>query len=85
MASLPYEIELVPSKTNNDYLLALMATVTGLPKHEIFEYLPPALQIPHGWSGTSFIDVVRLLGYNCTRRFIPFDARTPWPCLLRYA
>ena len=78
-----YEIELVCSETEKDYLPALVATVTGLPKAEIMERLPPALRVPHGWSGTSFIEVSRLLGYNCNRRFMPFLARTPWPCILR--
>jgi hypothetical protein len=77
-----YEIELVASY-GDDYQESLLATVTGLPKHEIWERLPEHLKKPGGWRGQSFIEVARLLGYNCNRQFIPFDARTPWPCILR--
>ena len=82
--SQPYEIELVASNlSDGDYLLALLATVTGLPKAEIWERLPEHLKKTGGWRGSSFIEVARLLGYNCNRQFVPFDARTPWPCILR--
>jgi len=80
--SQPYEIELVASH-GDDYLESLLATVMGLPKAEIWERLPENLKKPGGWRGQSFIEVARLLGYNCNRQFIRFDARTPWPCILR--
>jgi hypothetical protein len=82
MSSTLYEIELVASH-GGDYLASLLATVTGLPKAEIQERLPEHLQKPGGWRGSSFVEVARLLGYNCNRQFKPFEARTSWPCILR--
>ena len=78
----PYEIELVASGPD-DYHVSLLATITGLPKIEIAERLPEHLREREGWRGQSFVEVARLLRYNCNRQFIPFDARTPWPCILR--
>jgi len=84
MNSEAYEVELSMSNGGgNDYLVALLATCTGLPKEEIVGKLPADLQKTGRWPGTSFIKMVRLLGYNCNRRFIEFNARTPWPCILR--
>jgi hypothetical protein len=77
-----YEIELVVSH-GGDYSESLLATVTGLPKHEIWKRLPEHLKKLGGWRGSSFVEVARLLGYNCNRQFIPFNARTTWPCILR--
>lgn len=82
MSREPYEIELVASH-GGDYLESLLATVTGLPKAEIWARLPEHLQKPGGWRGSSFVEVAQLLRYNCNRQFKPFDARTPWPCILR--
>lgn len=83
MSSQPYEIELVASTRADDYQVALLATITGLPKSEITEQLPAHLRTKGGWRGQSFIEMARLLKYNCNRQFKPFDTRTPWPCILR--
>jgi hypothetical protein len=77
-----YEIELVVSH-GADYTESLLATLTGLPKHEIWERLPEHLKERGSWRGSSFVEVARLLGYNCNKQFIRFDACTPWPCILR--
>lgn len=83
MTTQAYEIELVTASSQHDFHESLLATITGLPKHEIFERLPEHLQVANSWRGHSFVEVARLLGYNCNRRFIEFDAKTPWPCILR--
>ncbi len=83
MSIKPYEIELVTASSEWDFHESLLATITGLPKSEIWAKLPEHLQKANSWRGHSFIEVARLLGYNCNRRFVEFDAKTPWPCILR--
>jgi hypothetical protein len=83
MSTQSYEIELVRSETDSDYHISMLATVTGLPKQEIWEKLPEHLKKANSWRGSSFGEVARLLGYNTNLRFIKFDPETPWPCILR--
>jgi hypothetical protein len=78
-----YEIELVVCAAGENYHVAMLATLTGLPKAEVEAQLPAELRRANSWRGQSYVQVARLLRYNCNRQFIPFEARTPWPCILR--
>jgi len=83
MSTQAYEIELVCSETDSDYHLALLATITGLEKQEIFGKLPAELTRAKSWRGRSFIEAACAVGFNVNPRFIKFDPATPWPCIMR--
>jgi hypothetical protein len=80
-----YEVELVTTSNPDDYLLALLATLTGLPLEEARERLRCVLPPKKKWGGQTFVRAARELGYATTLRFVPFVASTPWPGILRCA
>jgi hypothetical protein len=81
--SQPYEIELVASQSEHDWHESMLATLTGLPKEEVYERLPEKYRKPGKWGGQGYVHSARALGYNCNPRFLKFDPATPWPCVLR--
>jgi hypothetical protein len=91
MTTEPYEIEMVLSEPEDsdvaygevDFLLALMATVTGLSKVEIMSRLPAEYTKVGSWGGQGFVKMARLLGYDANPKFRKFDPLTTWPCILR--
>jgi|GEM_PF-1083074 len=83
MSTEAYEIQLVPSETDWDYHACLLATITGLPRLEVYNKFPEKLQKLDGWRGSYFGEAARALGFNTNPRFIKFDPLTPWPCILR--
>lgn len=82
MSEQPYEIEMVRS-CGWDYWESMYATLTGLPKHEVWEKWPDSLRLAGSWGGQDFVRAARALGFNCNVRWVKFDPETPWPCILR--
>ncbi len=35
------------------------------------------------WSGQTYVQVFRKLGFNTNQRFVKFDPETPYPCIMR--
>ena len=75
-----YEIEVVcygPDLHNQ----SVISSLTGLD----FEEANQAVQSisRNSWSGQTYVKVFQNLGFNTNPRFIKFDPKTPYPCIMR--
>ena len=77
-----YEVEWVRPEQEDQYLHALIATVTGLPLAEI---LAAHTKNGNRWYYRDIKALIRSLGFVCPPQFIKFDPATPYPALLRYS
>lgn len=78
-----YEIELVASTSEHDWHEAQLATLTGLSKAEVYEAMPAEYRGKDSFRSRGYIDCARALGFNTNQRFIKWDPKTPWPCIMR--
>lgn len=72
-----YEVEFVHSEPWPSQ--AMISMLTGYPLEEILALTGKKKGLP----SREFIRCFRALGYNCSPRFVPFQADTPYPVLLR--
>jgi len=72
-----YEIEL--TYFIDHWLESYVAMLTGL---ELNEILVHSSKIKR-WGGQRWIYLFQSLGYKCNTRFIKFDKKTEYPCLMR--
>jgi hypothetical protein len=73
-----YEIEVV--NFGDDYFIeSEIAILTGLSLEEILIVTKGVQRHPGQW----YVRAFQKLGYNCNNRFIKFDKKTQYPCMMR--
>lgn len=75
-----YEIEVV-SYGDGLYNQSVISSLTGLDFEESDEAVKSVKRLC--WSGQTYVQVFRKLGFNTNQRFIKFDPQTPYPCIMR--
>ena len=76
MADQKYEIEIVsyyPEWWNSE-----ISILTGLERSDFVEMTNKVTR----WTGTQYIRILRKLGFNTNSRFIKFDRKTEYPCMM---
>jgi len=75
-----YEIEVV-FYGDGLYNQSVISSLTGLDFEESDEAVKSVKRLY--WSGQTYVQVFRKLGFNTNPRFIKFDTETPYPCIMR--
>jgi len=60
---------------------SVITSLTGLDFEESDKAVK-AVKRQH-WSGQTYVQVLRKLGFNTNPRFVKFDPETPYPCIMR--
>jgi len=75
-----YEIE-VDSYGPNLYNQSVISSLTGLDFDEVDQAVQSISR--NSWSGQNYVKLFQNLGFNTNPRFIKFDPKTPYPCIMR--
>lgn len=75
-----YEIEVV-SYGDGLYNQSVISSLTGLDFEESDKVVKQVKRL--SWSGQTYVQVFRKLGFNTNPRFIKYDPETPYPCIMR--
>ncbi len=75
-----YEIEVV-FYGDGLYNQSVISSLTGLDFEDSDKSVKEVKRLL--WSGQTYVQVFRKLGFNTNPRFIKFDPQTPYPCIMR--
>lgn len=75
-----YEIEII-NYGDPYFHESTLSTLTGLPFEEVHDMVESIRK--KRWGGQLYIKAFQNLGFNTNSRFIRFDPRTTYPCILR--
>lgn len=73
-----YELDYFRDEENGHH--EIIAILTGLPIEDIVKVSPTR----DAWYGKDFINIFRSLGFNVNPRYIKFNPKTEYPCMMRF-